>query len=68
MTFLRKDFRNDIGNGLENILKYDYKCVLIANTFTDLNRSLDENHPDCQRTANLKSRAFRISRNLIIIG
>jgi hypothetical protein len=47
MAFLRKYFRNNIGSELENILKCNYKCVLIANTFTNSNRSLDKNHSDC---------------------
>jgi hypothetical protein len=68
ITSLRKNFRNDIKSELKSILKYDYKCVLIANTFTNSNRSLDENYPDYQRIANFKNRAFRISRNIIIIG
>jgi hypothetical protein len=63
---LGKDFRNDIGNRLRNILKYNYKCVLITNTFTNSNWSLDENYFNCQRIANLKNRAFKISKNIII--
>jgi hypothetical protein len=66
MASLRKDFRNDIRNELKSILKYDYKCVLIMNTFTNSNRSFDKSYSDCQRTANFKNRIFRISRNLII--
>jgi hypothetical protein len=62
MTFLRKDFRNSIGNGLRSTLKRSCKCVLIINTLTNSNRSLDESHSDYQRTANFKNRIFRISR------
>jgi hypothetical protein len=68
MAFLRKDFKNGIGSGLESILKYNYRCVLIASTFINSNRSLDKSHFNYQRIANLKDRAFRISKNLIIAG
>jgi hypothetical protein len=47
MTFLKKNFRNNIKSELGNILKCDYKCILITNTFINLNRSLDESHSDC---------------------
>jgi hypothetical protein len=67
ITFLRKDFRNDIGNELKNILKYNYRYVLIANTFTNLNRSFGGSNFDYQRIVNFKNKAFRISRNIIII-
>jgi hypothetical protein len=66
MTSLRKNFKNNIKNELKNILKYNCRCVLIANTFINSNRSLDGNYPDCQQTANFKDRAFRISKDLII--
>jgi hypothetical protein len=68
MAFLRKDFRNGIENGLGNILKYNYKCILIANTLINSNRSFNESYFDYQRITNLKDRAFRMLRNLIIIG
>jgi hypothetical protein len=44
MISLRKDFKNDIKNRLKSILKYNYRCVLIANTFINLNRSFGENY------------------------
>jgi hypothetical protein len=68
ITFLKKDFRNNIRNELKNTLKYNYKCVLIASIFINSNRLLGGNNPNCQRAANLKNRAFRISRNIIIAG
>jgi hypothetical protein len=68
MAFLKKDFRNDIGNELENILKRNYRCVLIASIFIDSNRSFDRNHFNCQQTTNLKNKMFRILKNIIIVG
>jgi hypothetical protein len=46
ITFLKKDFGNGIGNELENILKYNCRCVLIANIFINANRSLDRSYFD----------------------
>jgi hypothetical protein len=66
MTFLKKNFRNGIGNGLRNILKYNYKYVLIANTFINSNRSLDKSYSDYQRIVNFKNKMFRISKKLVI--
>jgi hypothetical protein len=68
MAFLRENFRNDIGSELENILKCDYKCVLIANTFINSNRLLGESYFNYQRTANFKDKAFRMLKDLIIAG
>jgi hypothetical protein len=42
MVSLKKGFKNNIKNGLRNILKRNYKCVLIMNTFIKLNRSFDK--------------------------
>jgi hypothetical protein len=68
ITSLRKNFRNDIGSGIGNILKRSCRCVLIASTFTDSNRLLDGSYFNYQRIANLKDRAFRISKNIVIAG
>jgi hypothetical protein len=50
----KKDFKDDIKSGLGNILKRNYKYILITNTFTGSNRSLDGTHSDCQQITNLK--------------
>jgi hypothetical protein len=46
IIFLKKNFRNDSGNGLKNILKRGYKFVLITNIFIDSNRSFDRSYFD----------------------
>jgi hypothetical protein len=66
ITFLKKDFRNDIGSELRNILKYNCKYVLITSTLTNSNRLFGENYFNCQRIINFKNRAFRMLRDIII--
>jgi hypothetical protein len=44
ITFLKKNFRNNIKNRLKNILKRNCKNILIANTFINSNQSFDKNH------------------------